>query len=398
MVAAAIVAAVAFGWLLASGGSIEPTGIEAAGSTDDMISEEASSTTTTTTSSVPPIPTLAVLDVPLSEAVPGFTDTLVMLTTPSESFNVMAWRPSEPGTEAEISVERQGAPIGLDVSGNWFAENLDGGVLIVYPAEDQRIWPLEPEAIGLRVESVEWHDTAPGWLAWMACSRSSSGSATLFTLDVGDQSAEPTPVRSFEQGCLRDVWTNDWDGDGVGLERWGNGGLLLEVAEEGLFDQVLIDIEGTEIPIEDGFSMLADGPDGVSIWRDSQEHRVDTPYPNSPDGSRSSPALILASDERLFGASWSPDGNYLALSLEPGLDRPNGVFRLLDAATGSVMVEVDESEFDVITTAWSNDGRFFLCESADKGSGSAVLVIYDTATRTATNVLLAEIVDEIRIR
>lgn len=398
MLAAGIVAAVAFGWLLGSGAPIEPNGTEGASSVSDATDSETTPTTVTTTTSAPPPRGLAILDVPLSEAVPGFTDTIVMLTTPSESFNVMRWRPSQPETEVVLSVERRGTPVGLDVSGNWFAENLDGGVLIVHSLRDQSVTSPVPEAIGLRVESVSWHDTEPGWLAWLACSRSSSGSAVLYTLDIEDSAAEPVPVRAFEQGCLEDAWTDSWDVDGVWLERWGHGGMLMEVAGGGDFDQILIDAQGSEIPIELDSSMLADGPDGISIWRDGREHRLDAPFPASADGDQRSPVPILANDAWLFGASWSPDGRHLALNLEPGLTRPDGVFRVVHAATGAVIVKVEQSEFGVITTAWSNDGRFFLYESFDEGAQSAALVIYDTATRTTTSVPLAEIVDEIRIQ
>ena len=58
------------------------------------------------------------LDVPLSEAVPGFTDTIVMLTTPIDGFRVVRWRPSQPMAELVLPLDRDdGWPVGLDASG-----------------------------------------------------------------------------------------------------------------------------------------------------------------------------------------------------------------------------------------------------------------------------------------
>ena len=197
------------------------------------------------------------------------------------------------------------------------------------------------------------------------------------------------PVLTFEQGC----WL-----DGARLEGWGNGGALIEMIEEGTSEWILVDADGTKITIESDSSMLAESPDGISMWRDNEEHRIDSPFPLSSDGQRRGPVPNLADDEWLFGASWSPDGTHLAMRLEPGFNRPHGVFRVVDVATGAVMVEVEESDSQVITTAWSKNGRFFLYESWDYAADSGELVFYDTATNTTTNIPLAEIVDEVRIK
>jgi hypothetical protein len=139
----------------------------------------------------------------LAEQVPGFTDTIVMLATPPQSFEVVRWRASSPTTGVMLSLDRGevgwgcGSPDGLDASGRWFAESLDDGLLVVHEAAGE---PANPEGVGLRVASLVWHDTEPGRIAWLECPRV-GGSATLFTLDVADELAEPVETRSFESGC-----------------------------------------------------------------------------------------------------------------------------------------------------------------------------------------------------
>ena len=82
------------------------------------------------------------------------------------------------------------------------------------------------------MEQAVWHDSEPGQLAWLASPEGRDGAAILFTLDVTDQTADPVPVRSFEQGSVGNPFFEGWDGPGVSLERWGNAGVLMRSYEE----------------------------------------------------------------------------------------------------------------------------------------------------------------------
>ena len=163
---AAVVAAIAFGWLLGSPGTTESSGVAATESTTTTV-------VSTTSTTVPADEPLAKAAAPLSQLVPGFTDTVVILATPGDSFNVARWSASEPMSELALTIERDeshltgGWPIGLDASGTWFAQVLDDGVLTVHPIAYGRQGEPTREAVGLRVGSAVWHDTEPGRLAWM---------------------------------------------------------------------------------------------------------------------------------------------------------------------------------------------------------------------------------------
>ncbi len=239
---AAVVVAFILGWLLASPTATEPDATGRATSTSTTTTRDVPATTatatTTATTAADPV-TFAGFDAPLTEEVPGFTDTIVMLATPTSSFDVVRWRSSSPTTELMLSLDRgaagwgSGGPMGLDASGGWFAEQFGDGLLVVHGGA--RDWE-DPELIGLRVESSVWHDTDPGRIAWMACPRA-EGSATLFTLDLADSLAEPVPVRSFETGCGA-TWVEHWGARGVVI-----GGPFAT-------DHILVDAEGSETPIE----------------------------------------------------------------------------------------------------------------------------------------------------
>jgi hypothetical protein len=162
---AAAAAAFAFGWLLGSPESIEPEAAEEAPQASTTPGVETTSTTVTRGAPVVSSRELASLDTSLSRAVPGFTDTIVMLTTPEHRLNVMQWHPSEPMTEVVLSLDRDesawigGQPIGLDASGSWFAQVLAGEVLTVHPIPDAAEELPGREAVDLGVISVAWHDT-----------------------------------------------------------------------------------------------------------------------------------------------------------------------------------------------------------------------------------------------
>ena len=164
---AVVVAVVAYGWLLQSSMSPVPEPSEEAAPESTPRTNQTASMPPTTTSAAPRRQPLAALDEPLETAVPGFTDTLVMLTTPHESLNIMRSQPSQPKTKVVLSLSRNdpnsgGRPIGLDVSGNWFGQVREDGALTVYAIPTtQRLRPLR-EAVGLHVRSMSWHNTDPG--------------------------------------------------------------------------------------------------------------------------------------------------------------------------------------------------------------------------------------------
>lgn len=391
-IAGAVVAAFFFGWLLGSPASIEPDKVVAAGSTTTAPSVETTLTTVTATTSVPRTPPrLAVSDVPLTETVPGFKDTIVMLTTPEDSFNVMRWKPSKPTTEVVLALDRDEDgwfgpwPVGLDASGNWFAQVQGGGELTVHGVPDAVGEWAESESVGLHVGSVIWHETDPGRLAWVECPRSSSGPAVLFTLDVADRSVDPVLLRSFDGGCA---------GAYTWLEEWTSRGVLIGSESEGRSaERVLIDADGTEILIGFDSSVLAESPDGATLWI---EHDPEEPgatwFLLSQDGQQRIPVPGLAANEGLFDASWSPDGNHMALSVAAGLDNPVSVIRVVDSVTGAVLAERGVPGYEIIAMAWSSDGRFLVYEA-----WNSALEFYDTATDTTIRVPLSEIVDEIRV-
>jgi hypothetical protein len=148
---AAVAMAFVFGWLVASPTTTESDGTDGAASTSTTVIPEVTSTSATEPGA------FAGLDVPLGEEVPGFTDTVVMLATPPSSFDVVRWRASSPTTEVMLSLDRDevgwgsGRPAGLDVSGGWFAESFDDGLLVVHEANGE---PANPEGVGLRAASL----------------------------------------------------------------------------------------------------------------------------------------------------------------------------------------------------------------------------------------------------
>jgi len=374
---AAVVAAIAFGWLLGSPGPTDSGDVAATDLTSTTVTTTTTSTTVPTTTTVPPAPRLADAGAPLSQLVLGFTDTIVMLTTPPEGFDVVRWKPSEPTTETVLSIERDpfgqggGWPVGLDASGSWFAQVFGDGVLSVHPVPDDREETPTHEAVGIRVGSAAWHDTEPGQLAWLGCSRSSPGPTVLTTLDLHDGAAEPVSLRSFEQECAY-----GW-GDGVFLQGWGEEGLAVDVLQDQPSSPISSHVDGTLIPVKPGDSTLDEGLDDV----------LPRPVPG------------LTDTELLVDASWSPDGTLVAVNITPDIDSPNSVVRIVDSATGAVLTETDWQGSGVISMTWSTDGRFLLyttLHSTHEHTGPGSLVIHDITTDVITTVPLNKFVDEIR--
>ncbi|MEA2023390.1 MAG: hypothetical protein U9N79_03755 [Actinomycetota bacterium] len=358
---------------------------------------------------------VAVLDVPLSEAVPGFTDTIVMSSAWSgDGDGVIRWRSSESTTELLLSPERTGWwLVGLDASANWVAQFFDDNVLAVQALPTVPGELSQREIVGHDADDVVWHDTESGHLAWLECPNSFDGPTTLVTLDVSDPSADPIRVRSFDQGCLSGFWGEDESNLAkpvVILEGWGRTGMWVTKRSEDwvtkysggavvdLTESVLVDADGAEIAMVSDAQMIAMSPDGTSIWR-----RSDWEEPCffvSPDGQQRSAVPGLSDEDFLGKARWSPDGTRLAMWVATDGGRSSGedVLRIVDSVSGEVITELKEPvEPDWEgAAAWSTDNRFFVY--APDSEGPATLVFYDTATNTTTMVPIAEDVSDIRVR
>ena len=366
------------------------------------------STTVPAEAVVPFLPSeLAVLEVPLSEAVPGFSDTIVWTAVVESSDNVFQavfrLRPSESTAELLLPSEDDLA-LGddvpyfgdaLDSSANWLAH--------VSPFDDHRVTvdsvptaPGEPsrrDFVGNATQGAAvWHDTEPGHLAWLECPNSSfdslDGPTTLFTVDVSDPSADPIQVRSFDQGCRTGCW--EVGEPCVTLAGWGSTGVWATNQSE----SVLIDADGAEIATVSDAQMIAMSPDGTSVWRSDNSRGPS--FALSPDGQQRTTLPGLDDGLYLFGAWWSADGTRLAMRLGTGL-------RTVDTVSGEVITEIPGPALDPWggSVAWSTDSRFLVYESFEGspiGPETGVLVIHDTATNTTTKISHSGDVSDIRVR
>lgn len=300
---------------------------------------------------------LAALSEPLSEAIPGFTDQIVMLATPAERFEVVRWSPSESSTDVVLSMDRIAEygcwPVGLDASGDWFARVQRDDTLIVHHVLDAPGESSRSEAIGLNVGSVAWHDTEAGSVAWISCARSGSGPSTLYALDVADPTAEPKPIRTFEQDCQ----------DGIVLERWSDNGALISTTTDTETEQILVD------------------SDGVTVEGDGR-------YRPSVPG--------LDDDAPVVEHSASPDGRFVAAIIDEHWDVEIPKLCIVDAESGALVSEVSEHDSDIVAMTWSTGGRFLIYELWNFDTESGGLEWYDTATNATTRIPLTEIVDAIR--
>ncbi len=428
-IVAVAIAAFAYGWLLRSPSSGESEQEEVAVTTSTALPAEtvAASTTTrpSTTTTTEPLAVVG-LQVPLGEAVPGFTDTITMAVWSDPGMDVMRWKPSEPEAEtiASFRSDELGFFAGLDASGSWYAVKDDSGVLRVRPllglgssgtavdVDEPWAWSSTfREAVAVRVTTEAWHETEPGRLAWLTCWGTPGGPGTLYTLDVAEGAAEPRPVRSIERVCPEDsgAWLGGW-GAGAWLEGWGGWGFALVRWEDERVEFVLLDGDGIEV------ASIADDSGNIGLWAGPGGAIMRTGLPGvsgsssllSVDGRRHDRVPGLSHDQWVDDALWSPDGSMLALSLRRSLtDVPT--MRVVEMATGAEIVEIAESEREVWPIAWSKDGRLlflersagdFYEESAGNGVGEPPmeLVVYDTETNLAHSIPLPEgwFVEEIR--
>ena len=362
-IAAVAISAMAFGWLLASPNANEPTTASAFDSTIASTIPE----TTTTTSTIPSAAPLADAGVPLAQLVPGFTDTVVFLTTPMGSFDILRWEASKSATEPSLSIERDDAgpgswPTGLDASGSWFARVQSDGVLMAHPVPGPGQQEQERQPVGLRVRSAMWHESEPGKLAWLTCSRSSPGPAVPTTLDLDDRDAEPVALHPFDLGCVTGrrggVWLDSWTDEGVAVNAFGHR------------------------PTRPITSIAS-----ASTLTEKPYTRLRQPVPG------------IADERLVVNAAWSSNGMLVAVNVRPNPDDPDSAVRVIDTTTGAAVFEAEGQNSGVIPMAWSTDGRFLIytrIHSTLEHPGSGLLVIYDSISDRATTVRLNEFVDEIR--
>ncbi|MEN8113486.1 MAG: hypothetical protein ABFS21_03775 [Actinomycetota bacterium] len=346
VVGALLVALGLFGWMLSSPISTGEgeAGMAASADTGDTVATTTAAAASTSSTLTPAASaarreTLAELPQPLAEVIPGFADEITMLATPSESFKVIRWYPSMDSTTVVLALDRgeagwgSGVPLGLDATGDWFAEMLDGDLLVVHPVPGGFDEPVVSEIVGLSVQSVVWHDKEPGSLAWASCPRSESGAATVFTLEASDPVAEPVPVQTFDDQC--GVWA-----EGVPLEGFGDDGLRIGAGE---------DVAGS--------------------------------------------VVLEASEERDLV---SPDGSLSVLIGSGPWNSPTFPLSVVEVEIGETVMVANELGSEVLAAVWSTDGRFLMYEPWNFETETGALVIYDTITNTTTRVPLSEIIDEIR--
>ena len=396
-VAGLVAAAFIFGWLLRSPSPAEPESKEAAStSTTALTGDTTASTTARPSTTTTTVAGTAGLALPLGEAVPGFTDTVTMMVWSDAGIDLMRWWPSQttPETIVSFSHDEPGFA-GLDASGTLYALHDENGVLSVRPVLGvvHEPWGWSSalrEAVGLRVAALAWHDTEPGRLAWLSCSRTPGGPSILYTLDVTDGTAEPVPLRPIEDACGENsgVWLGGWGDWGFELGRW--------MDDRRGDSVVLLDADGTEIATlghDLGETTFFVGGSGGTVWTDDPLGPGPSSFLLSLDGQRRGPVPGLADDEWVDGALWSSDGTRLALSPRRS-ENDVPLIRIVEVATGAVIDEITEPENEVWPRAWSRDGRFLFYErsSGDDGWGPSEVewVVYDTATGVATELSVPE--------
>jgi hypothetical protein len=378
MVAVAVlVAVVALGWLVRSTtpGTTASSALDGQAATTTTLGS-ASSLGPASPEEMSPI-RRAVSDVPLGEAMPGFDNTITALVWRGQGVDVVRWPPSWPGAETIVSFDpgAGGSSRGLDASGDWLVETRASSIVVV---------PIEGDVATFRGEtlvgegtSAVWHDARPGRLGWLTCP-TGGAVASLHTADVTGDLVEPETLPLVDVTC-RDA--------GVWPERWGDWGLLLRTSE-GSGTQVLLDADGTEVArgrlSPDGEWFVGVGPAGTTVWTEGPATGDASSFLLSPDGADRTAVPGLGEGELLRAALVSPDGSLLALV--PDLAASHGsVVRIVVAATGATLAEIEEPSAQVDRMVWSADSRFLVyqrwpdTESNRAGVPQQVeLVLFDT--------------------
>jgi hypothetical protein len=398
-VAGVVVAAFALGWFLRSPAPTEsPDVAESAASSVPSIEPEATtaavSTTvrpSTTTTTSQPADTIG-LDVSLGEAVPGFTDTMIMAHGTETGVELLQWRPASAAPATIASFAQDGSWFeGLDASATWYTVGDENGTLAVHQLAgtepDVETFP-NLQAVGVRVATSAWHDTEPGQLAWLTCSRAPDGPSTLYRLDVTDASAEPIAVRPIDHACAGE------DG-GTWLRAWGDWGFALHRWDGTDSTEFLLSLDGTDIAAlgdeATEYRFIAGGPNGT-IWTDHPLGAGPSSFMLSLDGRSRTPLPGLTEGEWVEAALWSPDGTHLALSPVTSVIDDQTI-RIIETSTGMTIAELGKPEWGLWPTAWSSDSRFlvfdrWLCDDCGWVPDEQELAFYDTQTDTTTAISL----------
>ncbi len=277
---------------------------------------------TSPTVTVPPLPT----DVGLSELVDGFTDTVVVVTSPDVGLmSVLSWpwdsamsaRPLALGQNPKFDSSGQIVAFSQSVRG------APGDILTVGRVSN-------PSVVASDVLGFGWHDRRSGFVAF---SRSDGSLWTLFSeLEPDLVATELSP--------------------GARIVAWGDWGFALET-DDGV-GQVL-DQSGQPVALYDG-NLLTSDPRGLLVIQNDGVRLLSV---DGPSPSLSGPA---AGVEGVRAAAFSPDGSQLALAGD------EGVITVPVGGDGPVtQYEVSGSD----DLAWSSDGRFLLM------SGTRGLWIFD---------------------
>jgi hypothetical protein len=407
------VAAFIFGWLLRSPSPADTQPDEVAVTSSTALTGETvvASTTTrpppTTTTTEPP--EMVGLDVPLGEAVPGFTDTITMIEWGEHQIEALRWRASEPTPELLLSLDQDedaGWLIGLDASGRWAAQVSQAGLLTVHHVPDRidERWPDGfDRAVDVRVASAVWHDRDPGRLAWVKCSNSveqwEEGSwrvATMYTYDLASEiHSEPVAEFTIDGGCVM-----GW-GISPHLISWGDEGVRYWTESDSP-NEILIRPDGTKVdlPLDSESHVTDTSADGTLVV--IEHDRPGESYLLSGDGTTRSPVPGLTESEWLDDALWSPDGGLLAY-VSRRSEEAEPVIRIVEIQSGSVVAEVTTPGHRSWPATWSTDSRFLLFEQWPEEFGgreppddAGKLMFYDITTGTSVAVPLPPQVGDIR--
>jgi hypothetical protein len=308
----------------------------------------------------------------LSDVVPGFTDSIVMLAMSSNRVDVVGWAPSESGVQSMLSIEREtvsegrDVPVGLDASGSWFAQIRTDGALAVYPIAVSRGGLPEPTLIDIGVMTALWHDTVAGSMAWIACTPAEPGSATLFTASAV-VSAAPAPLRAFADGCKG-------PDNRVSLMAWNEKGALVRITSQGDARYAVVGSDGSETD----FGSIEPAP--VVSFRGQLVSEVPT----------------LGDQEYLADAKWSPDGSIVAIELHQYWGDKHPRLRVVDVESNRILTEYSEADAQIKATAWSEDSQFLLYLTWNLHSRTGSLAFYDTSQNTTVRIPVTEVIDEIR--
>lgn len=308
----------------------------------------------------------------LSDVVPGFTDSIVMLAVSSKRVDVVGWAPSDSGVQSMLSIERgtvsegRDVPVGLDASGGWFAQIRTDGALAVYPIAVSRGGLPEPILIDMGVTTASWHDTVAGSMAWIACTPAEPGSAMLFTVSAV-VSTQPTLLRTFAGRCKG-------PDNRVSLMAWNEKGALVRITSQGVARYVVVGSGGSETD----FGSIEPAP--VVSFHNQLVSEVP----------------MLGDQEYLADATWSPDRSLVVIEVHQYWGDKHPLLRVVDIETNRIVAEYSEADAQIKATRWSEDNQFLLYFTWNLDSRTGSLAFYDASRNTTVRVPVTEVIDEIR--